>query len=266
MPVAPPGPRSIVADLDVSETSLKARPERLVPRSTALTVVSVLVLAVAGGGGYWAWRAQQQVEPEIEAPVEVAPPPAEPPEEPPIFEEPPPMGPELPPPPATDTKTGKGGKTESTKTGGDAGGKSSKSGSGSKSDSSGKTGNKDGATKGSTGGGSKKSDPVEGGADPYAKRKEKAEGADPGRVLVELEYLSAIDKALKARNWAQALAYIDQHDRELPGGQLVDKFDERRIRAMCGMGRVAEAKTKAQQILTKRPNSLVKNALAEACK
>ncbi|HEY8376169.1 MAG TPA: hypothetical protein VIK91_06755, partial [Nannocystis sp.] len=93
-----------------------------------------------------------------------------------------------------------------------------------------------------------------------------AEAADPGRVLVELEYLSAIDKALKARNWAQALAYIDQHDKEFPGGQLVDKFDERRIRALCGMGRKAEAKSKADAILAKRPGSAVKAALAEACK
>ena len=85
-------------------------------------------------------------------------------------------------------------------------------------------------------------------------------------MLVELEYLSAIDKALKANNWAQALAYVEQHDRELPGGQLIDKFDERRIKALCGMGRGAEAKTKVDQILAKRPTSKVKAALAESCK
>ena len=85
-------------------------------------------------------------------------------------------------------------------------------------------------------------------------------------MLVELEFLSAIDKALKAGNFAQALAYVEQHDRELPGGQLVDKFDERRIRALCGMGRAGEAQSKAAQILAKRPASKVKAALAESCK
>ncbi|MCY1006569.1 hypothetical protein OV079_13600 [Nannocystis pusilla] len=107
---------------------------------------------------------------------------------------------------------------------------------------------------------------VEKAEDPLAKRKEQADAADPGRVLVELEYLSAIDKALKAGNWAQALAYVEQHDKELPGGQLVDKFDERRIRALCGMGRTSEAQAKVTQILAKRPSSKVKTALAESCK
>lgn len=248
--------RSIVADLDVPERDLLERPRRLVPGSSALVVVSLLVLAVAGGGGYLAWR-QYQVEEPVEVPAEVAPEPepiAPPPvEEPP--EEPPMLGPELPPaptptptPPPT-APTAKPGKTEK------AGG----SGSSTKKPASEKTNS--GTKSGSSG--SKKIDPVE---DPLAKRKEQADAADPGRVLVELEYLSAIDKALKAGNWAQALAYVEQHDRELPGGQLVDKFDERRIRALCGMGRKSDAESKAAQILAKRPSSKVKSALAESCK
>ena len=243
------GPRSIVAELDVPDRDLDERPPRLVNRPTALIVVGLLVLGVAGGGGYWAWKSTQ-VEPEPPPPVEVAPE-EEPPPPPPPEEEPPPLGPELPPTPAptapTAKKTDKPPRGETSKSGtkGDDGG--------------GKSG---GGTRPSGGGGGSKPEPE----DPYAKRREKANEADPGRVLVELEYLSAIDKALKAGNWAQALAYIDQHDKELPGGQLVDKFDERRIRALCGMGRAAEAKTKVDQILAKRPTSKVKQALAESCK
>ncbi|WAS98497.1 hypothetical protein [Nannocystis punicea] len=265
-----------MADLDVPERDLTERPGRLVSGSTALVVVSLLVLGVAGGGGYLAWR-QTQVDPTVEQEVEpesppetVAPPPPEGPEA-----VPPPIGPEptaptptpttptsttttsttststttTPSTPPTPTPTTKPGKTVKSETGGSTAKKppAEKAGSSSKSGS----------------GGVKKVEPVE---DPLAKRKEQADAADPGRVLVELEYLSAIDKALKAGNWAQALAYVEQHDKELPGGQLVDKFDERRIRALCGMGRTSEAQAKVTQILAKRPGSKVKAALAESCK
>lgn len=257
-PVAPARSRSIVADLDVPERDLSERPHRLVPRSSALVFVGVLVLAVAGGGGYLAWR-QMQVEEPVEAPTEIepAPEPAAPPEVVPE-EVPPQPGPEVPAevpaePPAPEPTAPEPTAPKASKT--------SKSGSSAKkpakSGTSAKTGT---STKDST---PKKTTPAE---DSLSKRKEQADAADPGRVLVELEYLSAIDKALKAGNWAQALAYIDQHDRELPGGQLVDKFDERRIRALCGMGRASEAQSKAAQILAKRPSSKVKTALAESCK
>ena len=227
------------------------------PASFALVLVSVLVLGIAGGGGYLAWR-QTQVEPTVEAAAEPepAPTPVEPP--PVAVPEPvvPPPTPELPSAPPTTTPT-----TPSTPA-------PTKTGKTTKSDSGGTTSKKPPAGKADTGsksgsGGVKKIDPVD---DPLAKRKEQAEAADPGRVLVELEFLSAIDKSLKAGNWAQALAYVEQHDREMPGGQLVDKFDERRIRALCGMGRTSEAQSKVTQILAKRPASKVKAALAESCK
>jgi type IV secretory pathway VirB10-like protein len=267
-PVPPTRSRSIVADLDVPERDLLERPNRLVPRSSALLVVCLLVLAVAGGGGYLVWR-QTQVEeptpasveaeptPEPEPPLAPSPSPEAPPEEPAAPEPsdtpapaPDPTPTPTPSAPAPTTskaeKSGSSAKKPTTKT--------------STSTSSTKTGTS--PTKSGTSS-TKKADPAD---DALAKRKEQADAADPGRVLVELEYLSAIDKALKAKNWAQALAYIDQHDRELPGGQLVDKFDERRIRALCGMGRTSEAQSKAAQILAKRPASKVKAALDESCK
>ncbi|PCC66650.1 hypothetical protein SAMN02745121_00624 [Nannocystis exedens] len=267
-----------MADLDVPERDLLERPRRLVPGSMALVVVSLLVLGIAGGGGYLAWQRSQapaNIEPTIEpeAPTEpVAPPPADGPETvaPPVVPEPPattptpgtpattpatpttsttPTTPTTPAPgtpkPTPTPKSGKAGKSQTPST--------PKKPPAEKADSGSKSGS----------GGVKKVEPVE---DPLAKRKEQADAADPGRVLVELEYLSAIDKALKAGNWAQALAYVEQHDKELPGGQLVDKFDERRIRALCGMGRASEAQAKAAQILAKRPSSKVKTALAESCK
>lgn len=262
-PARQTGPRSIVADLDVPERDLDERPKRLVSRPFALIVVSLLVLGVAGGGGFLAWQ-HFQPQPEPEPPVEAAPEPAPAPEPPPPPEEPaPPLGPELPPtqvtpPPSTPTPTKKPAKGEE-KT--NPKGESAGGGGGTK------TGGGTRPSGGGGGGGGTSKPPPE---EPTPKRGGstggKPDANDPGRVLVELEYLSAIDKALKANNWAQALAYVEQHDRELPGGQLIDKFDERRIKALCGMGRGAEAKTKVDQILAKRPTSKVKAALAESCK
>lgn len=244
--------RSIVADLDVPAADLTERPGLLVPRSSALLVVSLLVLAVAAGGGYMAWREMQGEVAVEEAPIEATPEPELPPPLQPVPEAvTPPIVPE--PPPATTTPIPTATPTP-TPTPTPAASKSSKATTKKKDT---KTGSS--AKKTTT----KKIDPV---ADPLEKPNSKPAANDPGRVLVELEYLSAIDKALKAGNWAQALAYVEQHDRELPGGQLVDKFDERRIRAMCGMGRVSEAKSRAAQILAKRPGSKVSGALAEGCK
>ena len=76
--------------------------------------------------------------------------------------------------------------------------------------------------------------------------------------------LSAAKKSL-AGNPGQSLAYIEQHDREFPSSQLTDKFDEVRIKALCGLGRGAQARTLAQTILKKRPGSLVGSAIKE-CK
>ncbi|MCY1068757.1 hypothetical protein OV090_28725 [Nannocystis sp. RBIL2] len=275
---APQRSRSIVADLDVPERDLNERPRRLMPGSMALVVVSLLVLGIAGGGGYLAWQRSQapaNIEPTLEPetpPEAVIPPPAEVPETVPS-----PVGPDstgTTPGPTTPGPTTPGpttpGPTPTTP------GPKTPTPTTPKSDKTGKSGTTstpkkppaekaDSSTK-SGSGGTKKVEKVEKVDDPLSKRKEQADAADPGRVLVELEYLSAIDKALKAGNWAQALAYVEQHDKELPGGQLVDKFDERRIRALCGMGRTSEAQAKVTQILAKRPSSKVKTALAESCK
>jgi hypothetical protein len=87
---------------------------------------------------------------------------------------------------------------------------------------------------------------------------------DAGQVIVELEMLSAAKKSL-ASNPNQALAYVDQHKRDFPSSQLTDKFDEVRIKALCGLGRGSQARTESQAILKKRPGSLVGAAVKE-CK
>jgi len=100
--------------------------------------------------------------------------------------------------------------------------------------------------------------------DPFEKRRDEADKADPGRVIMELEMLSAAKNALKS-NPLQSIAYVDQHNKEFPSSQLTDQFDEVKIKALCGLGRSAQAKTEAANILKKRPNSRVAAAV-KLCK
>ena len=81
-----------------------------------------------------------------------------------------------------------------------------------------------------------------------------------------MEMLSAAKNALKS-NPNQALAYVNQHNSEFPKSQpkLQDQFDEVKIKALCALGRGAQAKTEAAAILKKRPDSRVGAAVAQ-CK
>lgn len=93
-----------------------------------------------------------------------------------------------------------------------------------------------------------------------ARRAEQAAARDPGAVIVELEMLGAASRAIRS-NPAQALAYVEQHAREYPNSQLVDQRAEVRVRALCALGRAAEARAEAQR----RPSGKVQAALGEGC-
>ncbi|MCY1058735.1 hypothetical protein [Nannocystis sp. SCPEA4] len=93
-----------------------------------------------------------------------------------------------------------------------------------------------------------------------AQRLAVAEARDPGNVIVELEMLSAARKALKSSPH-QALAYADQHARDFPNSQMVEQRAELRVRALCALGRAAEARAEAQR----RASAKVQAALREGC-
>jgi hypothetical protein len=94
-----------------------------------------------------------------------------------------------------------------------------------------------------------------------AEREQLAKARDPGAVIVELEMLGAARKSI-AHNPHQALAYLDQHARDFPGSQLVDQRAEVRVRALCALGRAAEARTEA----ARRNTPKVQAALSESCR
>ena len=224
---------------------LDARLDRpLLRRTSPLLFVVPLVLLLAGAAVWWFVIRVQPVEvveetPAVEVPV-VPEVPAVVPVPEPVVPEPVPLEPVVTPPAGKKviaTKSGKAGKSGAGKTDG---------------------GTKVGGAK--VGGASK---PLPEPEEP-APRPGQGGKADPGRVIMELEMLSAAKKSL-AGNPGQSLAYIEQHDREFPSSQLTDKFDEVRIKALCGLGRGAQARTLAQTILKKRPGSLVGSAIKE-CK
>ncbi|MCA9719688.1 MAG: hypothetical protein KC468_33785, partial [Myxococcales bacterium] len=81
------------------------------------------------------------------------------------------------------------------------------------------------------------------------KREERAEQAaerDPGRVIYELQMLSAAKKALAGKP-LQALAYAEQHASEFPRSQFVEQRREIMIKALCKLGRTDRARGEAQK-------------------
>ncbi len=99
------------------------------------------------------------------------------------------------------------------------------------------------------------------GPDTLAARERLAKTRDPGAVIIELEMLGAARKSLTT-NPRQSLAYAEQHARDYPDSQLVDQRAEVRVRALCALGRPADARTEAASRNTVR----VQTALREACR
>ncbi len=94
-----------------------------------------------------------------------------------------------------------------------------------------------------------------------AAREKLAQARDPGAIIVELEMIGAGRKSLPA-DPRRALAYADAHARDYPDSQLVVQRSELRVRALCALGRPAEARSEAQR----RPHAKVQDALRDACK
>lgn len=252
-PPSGPGTPTFSGEINRDGRDLDERPDRpLLRRTSPWLYVTPLVLLLGLGAVWWFVLREVPapvVEPEpVVEPTRVveAPAPELVPE--PVVPEPVPTDPTPVPVPgdskAIATQTGK---TGASKTGASKPGTS-------------KTGSKTGSNAGKVGGASKpRPEPIEPGPSSGQPGKQ-----DAGRVIMELEMLSAAKKSL-AGNPGQALAYVEQHDREFPTSQLTDKFDEVRIKALCGLGRDAQARTLANSILKKRPGSLVGAAVKE-CK
>ena len=87
---------------------------------------------------------------------------------------------------------------------------------------------------------------------------------DPRSELAEESaLLQAAKSALTQGDAATALEHLDAHARRFPSGQLADARRRSRIRALCDLGRTAQARGEAQLLARTRPDDpLARQALA----
>jgi len=66
----------------------------------------------------------------------------------------------------------------------------------------------------------------------------------------EARLLREADRAMKARDWTGALRILDEHAARFPSGTLAPERAVQRVLALCGAGRVDQARREAAPMLT----------------
>lgn len=78
----------------------------------------------------------------------------------------------------------------------------------------------------------------------------------------EVAVLSKATIELRAGRYASALRLLDEHERTFPSGALLQERIAARVQALCGQGRVPEAKAQLKRL---SPGSLQEHRAREAC-
>jgi RNA polymerase sigma-70 factor, ECF subfamily len=89
--------------------------------------------------------------------------------------------------------------------------------------------------------------------------------ADPASLTAEAELLGRAQRSLRAGDAAAALRLLDEHERRFPAGELGDERRGARVRALCELGRGAQARAEAQRLQSERPHSPVAAGVADVC-
>lgn len=82
---------------------------------------------------------------------------------------------------------------------------------------------------------------------------------------VEVQLLRSAHDRLGAAQPLNALSILSEHARRFPNGQLRDMREVSRVIALCDLGRVAEARERAQRFLQQQPRSHYAARLHESC-
>jgi RNA polymerase sigma-70 factor (ECF subfamily) len=85
------------------------------------------------------------------------------------------------------------------------------------------------------------------------------------RLAAEAELLARAQRALREGDAAGALRLLEEHERRFPLGELGDERRGARVRALCGLGRGAQARAEAHRLLRERPDSPVAAGVADVC-
>jgi hypothetical protein len=87
----------------------------------------------------------------------------------------------------------------------------------------------------------------------------------PSTLGAETSLLEAARTALGQGNPAGALSLLERHEREFPGGALVEERLAAKVFALCGLGRRTEAVRTAARLLESSPNSPLRARVLDSC-
>lgn len=90
-------------------------------------------------------------------------------------------------------------------------------------------------------------------------------GAPASTLTAEAELLARAQQALREGDAAAALRLLEEHERRFPAGELGDARRGARVRALCDLGRGAQARAEASSLLRERPHSPVAAGVADVC-
>jgi RNA polymerase sigma-70 factor (ECF subfamily) len=92
-----------------------------------------------------------------------------------------------------------------------------------------------------------------------------SDAASPATVAAEAELIARAQGSLRAGDAAAALRLLEEHERRFPAGELGDERRGARVRALCELGRGAQARAEARRLLSERPHSPVAAGVADVC-
>jgi hypothetical protein len=89
--------------------------------------------------------------------------------------------------------------------------------------------------------------------------------AEPPGLEEEVAVLDRATAALRKGDAAHALQWLAEHERRFPSGRLVDVRKATRVRALCRLGRDAQARAEAAVLQREHPGSNVAQGVPLDC-
>lgn len=91
------------------------------------------------------------------------------------------------------------------------------------------------------------------------------DGVDATTLGDEAALLGRAQGSLRAGNPGEALRLLEEHERRFPAGKLVDARRGARVRALCDLGRGAQARAEAKLLASRHPDSPVAAGVLDSC-
>lgn len=92
-----------------------------------------------------------------------------------------------------------------------------------------------------------------------------ASPSEDSLLAAEVAVLDRATAALRSGQAARSLQWLAEHERRFPAGRLVDVRKATRVRALCRLGRAAQARTEAAALRAEHPGSAVAKRVPDSC-